>query len=441
MKLLISLIFITGLLFSLSANVLGHIDIDLYDSLVQSKYIANKTKQDIALYPESPKLKNVLDVLPVDAYLPLAYTGKSKERFYVKKNGQVLSIRDAHITHGYLVNRQWFVSHYYMVQIFWMSGVIALLSALYLAKKLLFWPFVSMHKKRKHKKEIENYQLTISALQMQNNRKQQNQQDLTNKLKDYERQIIQSNQEISTYKKNQLRTSKSDKLKIKELNNKINKIIQDESYKRNKDKATIHEMRISYEKLDNMYKEVIRDAKVFGVDFDAHNFKNLLTGRKYELFVAQKLVENEQFKILEWTPDKGFDNNIKVESNTNPDLIVQHSSGETLAIECKYRSSYFFKTDKKDFSWSSQWQVQRYQNFEKKRNIPVLIALGAFNSPSAPRFNYLIELNDLVLKSQTYEVKDRDIQLIVLKDKIENKCVKDNDFGLFFNIISNNGFV
>jgi hypothetical protein len=424
MKLLIPLIFITtGLLFLLSANVLGHIETGIFDGLIQSKYIANKTKQDIALYPESPKLKNALDVLPVDEYLPLAYTGKSKERFYVKKNGQVLSIRDAPITHGYLVNSHWFISHYYMVQIFWISGVIALLSALYLVKKLLFWPFVSMHKKRKHKKEIEHYQRTISDLQKQKNREQQYQQGVTNnKLNQAYKKINDLEQKITIF-------SDKEKLKIKELNNKINKIVQDESYKRNKDKATIHEMRISYEKLDNMFKEVVQDAKVFGIDFNAKNFKNLLIGRKYELFVATNLVENNQFKILEWTPDKGFDTNIKVESNTNPDLIVQHSSGKTLAIECKYRSSHFFLTgDVKDFSWANKWQMERYKKFEVERDIPVLIALGVFNSPSSPQSNYLVELGFLVRKSDKVNVKQSGIQMIVLASDIFDCYVKNGDY-------------
>jgi len=424
MKLLNPLIFvISGLLFSLSANILGYIEIGIFDGFVQSKYIANKTNQDIALYPESPKLNNILDILQVDDYLPLAYTGKSKERFYVKKNGQVLSIRDASITHGYSVNRQWFVSHYYMVQILWISAAIALLSALYLVKKLLFWPFVSIHKKRKHKKEIEYYQSEIKDLQKQKNREQQYQQGLrNNKLNQAYKKINDLEQKLTIL-------SDKEKLKIKELNNKINKIIQDESYKRNKDNATIQEMRTSYEKLDNKYKEVIRDAKVFGVDFESKELKNLLIGRKYEIFIATNLIENNQFKILEWTPDKGFDNNIKVESNTNPDLIVQHSSGKTLAIECKYRSSYFFLTrDVKDFSWANKWQMERYKKFETERNIPVLIALGVFNNPSSPKWNYLVELDYLIKKSDEVNVKQSGIQMIVLATNIYNNYVENADY-------------
>lgn len=187
-------------------------------------------------------------------------------------------------------------------------------------------------------------------------------------------------------------------------------------------------MQDSYDRLYKKYEQKISEAKELGIDFYDKNYDNILIGRRYELFVAKSLVKDNKFKILEWTPDKGFEANIPVKSNFNPDLVISDAEDRIIAIECKFRSKFFFKTKNNEISWSYEKQVGRYRGFSSERNIPVFIALGLFDEPTDPKYHYLVDMEMLYSRSRTEEVNSGNFQLIVEWKNIQNDYVRNGEY-------------
>ena len=154
-----------------------------------------------------------------------------------------------------------------------------------------------------------------------------------------------------------------------------------------KREATIREMRVSYDALNLKYNDALGKAKVFDVDIHNKNFDNLLKGRLFEICIAEMLTKNNDFTLLEWTPDKGFGKKIFVASNLNPDLVFENRAGEQFAIECKYRGGFdTFQVDRyRDaVSCCTMKSFTHYQRFSCKRKINVWIALGVSGDPRCP---------------------------------------------------------
>ena len=194
--------------------------------------------------------------------------------------------------------------------------------------------------------------------------------------------------------------------------------------------ATVSDMEVSYTKLEHEYEQFRQEAKVFGIDKDDPRYDSLLKGRQFEIFVARSLVTGGAFKILEWTPDKGFDDGIAVEANTNPDLVVQSVSDEVFALECKYRSSTFkVKGQKKSLiSWSYPAQIRRYEKFQSERQLVVFLAIGVGGLAHSPDKNYLIPINQLTKKSFLTE-KFKKGQTAVGLVELYSDYLRDGDYG------------
>lgn len=182
--------------------------------------------------------------------------------------------------------------------------------------------------------------------------------------------------------------------------------------------VTVPDMQHEYDALEKEYIEVSaryeklkNDGKVFDINFDSSSYDSIIKGRKFEIFLARNLVENNTHSILEWTPDKGFDSSIRVKSNGNPDLVVQHKNGQQFAIECKFRGTHFRTIDGQQtdqISWSSVYAAERYQTFSVERRMPVFIALGWKGLPESPKRLFLAPLDQLIQLSHQnwYDPKD-----------------------------------
>lgn len=170
---------------------------------------------------------------------------------------------------------------------------------------------------------------------------------------------------------------------------------------------TIDNMISSVDNLRNIYDEAIANALTFGIDLKHARFENLLKGRLFEICIA-KIVNNKlKYTILEWTPDKGFDHDIFVQSNLNPDLIISGNVGNKFAIECKYRSKLntLAKVDN-SVSWAEVKQVERYIDFAKKRNMPVYLALGIEGDPSKPGQIIISPLDSIIDVSKKVDFRN-----------------------------------
>jgi len=114
-------------------------------------------------------------------------------------------------------------------------------------------------------------------------------------------------------------------------------------------------------------------------------------GKRFEELVI-RLFDSRYFSIVEQTHSWKTNQDRYVESSMNPDYVLRYlPTKEEFAIECKYRS----KLDKRGMlNWSNPNQLKRYQEFAKKRNIPVYIAIGLDGYDDEPKDLFLIPLEE-----------------------------------------------
>lgn len=120
-------------------------------------------------------------------------------------------------------------------------------------------------------------------------------------------------------------------------------------------------------------------------------------GLTFEQYVYD-LFDKRYYSIEDWTRDLSDKRSGRsVESDKNPDFTVRYKpKNERFAVECKYRSRYVpsKKIDKNVIAWSYPDQIQRYQEFSKKMNIPVFIVIGMMGTPDKPQYMYCIPLEE-----------------------------------------------
>ncbi len=188
-------------------------------------------------------------------------------------------------------------------------------------------------------------------------------------------------------------------------------------------KPTIEEMVDSHTALKNKYENAVEHAKIFGIDLHSSKFEKLLKGRLFEICMAEIMTKNLGFRMLEWTPDKGFDRNIKVESNKNPDLILADTNDDEFAVECKYIGMIdTYNSVENAVAWVRKYQAKRYIKFSNKRNMPVFIALGITGEPSKPDIVSVPPIEPIIDFSFTHDFRRNDEKLQNVRPKISYVC-------------------
>ena len=217
----------------------------------------------------------------------------------------------------------------------------------------------------------------------------------------------------------ELKTKEHESIKEK-LTNKLKLELEKFYLQENSAKSSplVEDLRASEERLTNQLHKQVEEAKVFGIDFHHDRYENILKGRQFEIFIALWLTKHLNFKIAEWSPDKGFEQGIFVKSNTNPDFIVISPDGKKLAIECKYRSSFNIKDTKEHaVSWSTMQQGYRYKEFQEENEYPVFICLGMYGTPEKPDNFAMLPIKELMKASAKKEFNNK--QFIITKSKID----------------------
>lgn len=80
-----------------------------------------------------------------------------------------------------------------------------------------------------------------------------------------------------------------------------------------------------------------------------------------------------------------------VESYSNPDFIFIHRrTNKKIAVECKYKEKEYER-----ILWAYEDQIERYQNFSQKQNIPVFVILGIGGRPKNPKRVFLVPLSQI----------------------------------------------
>ncbi len=124
--------------------------------------------------------------------------------------------------------------------------------------------------------------------------------------------------------------------------------------------------------------EVINQAKKKGDDF--------------EKFIVQKF-SKKYYTIKEWAGDK-YIKGVYAETTTHPDLTIELELGKShqqFSVECKWRSIF----DKGGLEFASEKQLENYRKFQKKKEIPVFIAIGVHGEPSNPEQLYVVPLDEI----------------------------------------------
>ena len=119
-----------------------------------------------------------------------------------------------------------------------------------------------------------------------------------------------------------------------------------------------------------------------------YNKKN---GDDFEKFIVKKF-SKIFFNVKEWAGDKYIDG-IFADTTQQPDILFEfrlheEANAVEFSVECKWRKEIKDNTvqiaDKK--------QLERYKQFEKKRGVPVFIALGVGGTGNSPEQLYIIPL-------------------------------------------------
>ena len=145
---------------------------------------------------------------------------------------------------------------------------------------------------------------------------------------------------------------------------------------------------------------------------------DVLKGREFEEYVLGLLnvSEKKDFTLLEWRGDKMFED-VRPENNSYPDFIIKcNKINKEIAIECKWRSIVPHNLRK---HFINKEQQKRYEEFSKKRNIPVFLFLGVGGDACQPKELYVIPL-DIIHKVTESQLKlkefKRDLNPIIVED-------------------------
>ncbi|KCZ73387.1 hypothetical protein ANME2D_00453 [Candidatus Methanoperedens nitroreducens] len=130
-------------------------------------------------------------------------------------------------------------------------------------------------------------------------------------------------------------------------------------------------------------------GKVIDVLLEEEN-ENYDKGVEFEKYVA-KLFNQKYFSIADWTRDLSGKHDIRVESDSNPDLTVRYlPTNEKISVECKFRSNLY----KGKLRWTYGLKIEDYRLYSRENNIPTFIAIGLGGYPDDPERMFCIPLEE-----------------------------------------------
>jgi hypothetical protein len=127
--------------------------------------------------------------------------------------------------------------------------------------------------------------------------------------------------------------------------------------------------------------------------------KNLTSeekGYKFEKWVVEGF--NPPLHIKDWRGDKQAGGNF-AESSMYPDLEIElrlKDRRASFAVECKWRGSFSSHSGQKPgIEWATVKQIDRYQQFQRDRVLPVFVVIGIGGEPDHPAELYITSLDRL----------------------------------------------
>ena len=242
------------------------------------------------------------------------------------------------------------------------------------------------------------------------------------------KQVIKTEANKPETKKSASQVPEKHKKETARLRHELIGTANEESKTRYRGEATIVEMRSSYDRLFARYKSVKEEAQAMSLAFDDQKYKNLLSVRGFQIYLVSSLISENKFTILEWIPDKGYGSDTSVESNVSPNLIVQDNRGNVFGLVCKYRASYYLANKEKQVCWASELQSEQYSKFSRSRNMPLYLVIGLRGKYNAPRYNFLVSLDEISKHSKRVNDPEKGFQLAVNCKDIADTLVEKGNY-------------
>ncbi len=130
-------------------------------------------------------------------------------------------------------------------------------------------------------------------------------------------------------------------------------------------------------------------------------------GRTFESYTIS-LFDARDWIISTKTGDFAEKLGRKVESDSNPDLIMKHrDTNKIIAIECKYRSAFKELKKGQGLNWAQEYQMKNYKVYQEKTHSPVFVVIAVGGKPTNPQHLYLLPLYSLKYSLVFKEYLDR----------------------------------
>lgn len=122
-------------------------------------------------------------------------------------------------------------------------------------------------------------------------------------------------------------------------------------------------------------------------------------GNMFEDYVIQYLTQtNENIRLISQVSDYNK-NGVFADENMEPDLKFS-LAGRFFSVECKWRNQF---NEKGFISWSYPGQIERYNEYQKRTDTPVFVAIGVGGTADNPHHFFLIPLYRLTKEFATKE--------------------------------------
>jgi len=128
--------------------------------------------------------------------------------------------------------------------------------------------------------------------------------------------------------------------------------------------------------------------------------ENFQKGGLFEEYI-KNLFNEDSFKIKKRYKSRLIPPDTFISGLGNPDfeLVFVEKNQHPFAVECKWRKSFY----RGKIDWAKPNQIQRYIDFERKRAMPVFIAIGIGGDPDKPEKLFVTPLCNISNKIEIFE--------------------------------------
>src|SRR6187401_1874502 len=105
-------------------------------------------------------------------------------------------------------------------------------------------------------------------------------------------------------------------------------------------------------------------------------------GLLFEEYIKE-LFSQDIFKLKRWRKSFKVPEDTYIGDMSGPDLelMFKGRNSKPFAVECKYRSRFYDRM----VGWASENQIKKYIEFQNKKGMTVLIAIGVGGTASNPK--------------------------------------------------------